>query len=244
MIDYLHKRTQKKQRYPQWFSACLLSFFLAFAGCILAFLLFARNQPLAMNDAPALERILAQAAENDTINPAAAYYMRAPAPRPQQWQAIRSALTDPGSNVVIPTADINGWLQAVLKPPPPPADVPTFGFAIRQMQFAIPSDYLAQWSVSANSFLLGRAHPVILLFDYSLSPDPADISIQLDRLRINAAPVPPVPGLRQWMARSLVKPLKHNDDFIAAQSAYQQSRSIRVDALANTVTLSFTNELE
>jgi hypothetical protein len=244
MIDYLHKRAQKKQRYPQWFSACLVSFLFTLLGGMLAFLLFARNAPLAMNDAPALERILAQAAENDSINPAAAYYMRAPAPRAQQWQAIRSALTDPESHVVIPTADINGWLQALVNPPPPPADVPTFGFAIRQIQFTIPSDHLAQWSVSANSFFLGRTHPIILLFDYSLSPDPADNRIQLDRLRINAAPVPPIPGLRQWMARSLAKPLKDTNDFIVVQSAYRQAHSIRVDALANTVTLSFTNELE
>ena len=244
MIDFLHKRAQKKQRYPQWFSACLLSFLVAFVGSTLAFLLFARNVPLALNDAPALDRMLTQKAESVAINPAAAYYMRAPAPRPRQWQNFRSSLSAPVFAVVIPAADINGWLQALLSPPPPPADVPTFGFAVRQIQLAITSDQQLQWSVSANSFLLGQTHPVILLFDYSLSSDRADNRIQLDRVRINAAPVPPIPGLRQWIARSLVKPLEGNNDFTIAQSAYQHARDIRVDTLTNAVTLYFTNELE
>jgi hypothetical protein len=235
-----YKRAQKQQRYPQWSSAIVFSLLLAFVGALLGFLLFARNAPLAMNDPAALQRVVSQAAESGQINPAAAYYLRPTTARPRQWQAIRTALSSAGHQpVVIPAADVNGWLQAVISPPPPSVETPMLGFATRQMQMAIPAENQLQWSVSGDAFLFGQMYPVLFVFDNALRAD----AVVIDRLRINAAPVPAIPGLRQWIARSMVQLLGESNDLTIAQSAYQRAVSTQIDAAANAITLHFADGL-
>jgi hypothetical protein len=244
MATYNKKRDQKNPRHqPQAVSAFFYSLVLVFSGACLGFLLFAKHQPQAVADASELNRVLTAAAEINKINPKVAYYLRPPSARGDRWQLIRTALAETNQPVVVAAADVNGWLQSLIIPPPVSADKPMNGLVVKQIQLAFPAANSVQWTISADNYQFGKKFPVVLIFEGDVLSNATGVTFFNLRSRINAAPIPPVPGLQKALLGAILRPLVENHDYAIVQSAFKQAAALKIDTVSNSATFYFDEQL-
>lgn len=243
MIENFYKRAGDKQRYPEWVSALFLALLVAAIGAGLGFVLFARHMPLAMNDIASMDKVIAQAAESQKINPAASYYVRPAPARPTDWQGVQAQFSRGSGTVTVSAADINGWLQSLISRNIA-SDAPTFGFHTRQVAVANQFQNPIQWQIAGDAFVFGKNQSIILIIESEIQSIPHGNWLPIQQMRINAAPIPAVPGLRKWIANSLLKSLRMHEGFSSIQTASRNATAVEVIPNQNALSFRFPVDVQ
>lgn len=221
------KKKEEVEEGPTFTGIISLGILSIVFGTLLGFIFLASLPVKRLSSDKELTAIMTERATRSP-RPDDAYYFAAPASRGRVWLDRREAfLSGESSEVAVSFGDLNGWTSSYFRPlvPGPKDDKPFLELSVKEPMFGTDGEgtvYLSM-PLRAEAMDVSKSYIVHARGRFDGSPD-----FNLDRIYVNNAPVPNLPGISSVVFNSFLGLFAASDEFIAVSEVWPQVKAVEV----------------